>query len=235
MNIIKRLSLPLILAMLLCSCGNPDKETGISTSIELSESSAICIEERNINPLNITLSFETVVEKWEEVTELDIISLSLTNEPNYYWEDENDYYYYIRDYSAFIDEESEPDDMGQVRYYPTESEFHQIQRLEVDGFGINEFENETWAYYDYCTRVDSILSNCNELDESSYENGYLFVVDEPMLNIRRFCAVYYWGNFTLTYYYDFDSYDINSYQNYCEMADALGLPTCDQITESILD
>ena len=73
------------------------------------------------------------------------------------------------------------------------------------------------------------------LSSSSTDNGYLFVLDDSIPYFVKFPAYYYIGYYIIDYSYILDNGDINDYSNYLVCCDELGLPTCDQITEMILD
>lgn len=209
------------------------------TSIDTQETP---IPDYSIGSLNVSLSFDELLDTYMELYGIDSDEMAsvLSNYSTYVSSDSR--FIYAADYQSFLEDatrpvtgridDEEPQSDPIVMYYPMEYEYHIIRSLSVDELNIGEFESDFWAEAHFRSAVESAMSRNTFLNCSSTDSGYCFAFDESR---SIFYVYYYIGNYTINYSFNLNNGDVNSYNNYLERCDELGLPTCDQITEMILD
>ncbi|MBR5387593.1 MAG: hypothetical protein IKS48_11520 [Eubacterium sp.] len=256
-----RIALISILSMFtLCSCttnrisveSHPDEASyGISVS-ENAESLLTTIDTQDtqipdysIGFLNVSLSFDELLDAYMELYGInsDEMASVLSNYSTYVSSDSR--FFYAADYQSFLEDatrpvtaridDEEPQSDPIVMYYPMEYEYHITRKLYIEGIDFVEFEGDNWAEECFRCEVEATMNSNTFLSSSSTENGYCFALDDSRPNDVSFYAYYYVENYTINYSFNLNSDDVNGYSNYLERCDELGLPTCDQITEMILD
>ena len=186
----------------------------------------------SINSLNLDFSFDSYLLDLCEELEVDRSMLEIEDSP--YIELSSINFSYAWDYRSFLEEATRPDPSGIIYYYPYISEYHQTRRLMAEDIVINEFEDELWAERNYLDKLDSEINNNYELNDSSYLDGYCFILDDSNPDSRQFYACYLCDNYTIDYVYNLNNGQVSSYSNYLEFCEEFGLPTSELMTMEIL-
>ena len=230
----------------ICSCGTydiPGSETSsvndvATVSVETSESSAVVVPEEtqqivdyDVNSLDIRYTFDDILNNTME--ELDIDPDTFDTENYDHTELSDCMFAYAWDYPTLLEEATRPRYDG-MEYCPYEAEYHQTRKIRVNDIEINEFEDDNWARNHYIEMVTGLLDN-NELEDSSYLDGYCFIYNDSNPNFAHFYACYYFSNCTIAFVYDFHNEQPSVYNDYLEFCDKYDLPVSNIMTQEVLD
>ena len=243
-KIAKGIASTLIALSAFSSCATKTATTEIDMTESITETTSVPSEtiynsEDTITPIDVDLSFDEVASLVSNYYGFDLNSYN-EDSSNISFDYGDNQISYIGDYNLLLTEETIPDYCGIVWYRPRESEYHQIRRFAVNDFSIDEFEDSSWAEADYIEKVEEDYSfeitetEMVELSDSSKLEGYFFIIGEPVMNSQMFYAIYYFGNYTITYSWSFNQQDYVSYRSYLDICEMLGLPTSDEATQVIL-
>lgn len=187
----------------------------------------------DITPVRTGLKFEDVVDMCSSVIGLDISSYCENKEDNCHFEYEDYRIHYVRDYAAQLEDIARENDDGLNLYNPSESEYHIVSLLSINGCKVFVFDSQEWALTDFCSVEDELVDYEPVVSEGSYEDGYCFI-SYKVNQSERISMFYYLDDMVVIYTYNYLVDDIDDYQQYLDFCEALGLPTSDQITEEVM-
>lgn len=192
------------------------------------------IPEYDIDQTVLNVNFEDIYDLCEAWTGVDLDELVETTENNtmIYFDQEGFRITYIPDYSQYLESlyMVEPES-GALLYYPEEYELHILRRLCINGFAIDEFEDDYWAEIEYCKAYDYYSDETCILTESDLVNGYFYSYEELTCSYYTY---YVSDNCVLNYYHSLNQPDISDFTSYIEVCELTGLPTCSEMTEAII-
>ena len=222
----------------------------ITTAIVTSESEvttqeSIQIPEYSVGKLDVNYTFDELLDFFIEKNEVDINELDEALSDSFMYSNSHGDFVYVQDYAPVLEFATSPrtgrinEESGTnntyYEYVASDLDYHVTRYLYADFMYISEFDDDYWAEEYFRGLVEATMNRNTLLSSSSTDNGYLFVLDDSIPYFVKFSAYYYIGNYIIDYSYILDNGDINDYSNYLVCCDELGLPTCDQITEMILD
>jgi len=193
------------------------------------------IPEYDIDQTFLNVTFEDVYNLCEEWTGVDLDELVQTVEDNTMICVDQDGYsiLYIADYSKYLDTlYCVIPGSDSLLYYPEEYEFHILRRICINGFIIDELEDDYWAKVDCCKNYDYFVEEERILEESNLTYGYFYSCRDEFL---KYFAYYISNNCVIDYYHSLNNPDNSDFITYLEICDRLGLPTSSEMTDEILN
>ena len=228
---------------LICSCNSALLvETSSSSNLEMnSYSESTLVQDYSISPINTTISFDEIVNVWSEYLNVDFeTSDGMDTDDESVLEDYS--ISYQTDFQSVLIEMRRSDKLLEEMFGSsyisnpwcflrgTETDYHIMRFLQIEGLRVYEYEESEWAESAYREAVNSVGAYYNETIDSSLQQGYCFVYDYQT-DHSRFFATYLLNDCIISYSCSIN--DGERYDLYCNLCDELNLPTSEVGTELI--